>query len=116
MKTCTGRYCLKLEDNFGSIKSAFIKAVVKELVFCCGFQYCSLLLLHVSSCMWRLIKCVLKYVTSLYKHAGNGSLLLLFLGVGVEDPGVPGLAQPNAEPHHRIRPAGRFPTLCLLCD
>ncbi len=59
---------------------------------------------------------VLKYVTSPYRPAPNGSFLLLCLGVRVEDPGVPGLPQPNTEPHHRIGPAGRLPALRLLCD
>lgn len=42
--------------------------------------------------------------------------LLLHTGVGVEDPGIAGLPQPNAEPDHRLGPAGRLPALCLLCD
>lgn len=42
--------------------------------------------------------------------------LLLCSGVRVEDPGVAGLSEPNAEPHHRVGPAGRLPALCLLCD
>lgn len=42
--------------------------------------------------------------------------LLLRTGVGVEDPGISGLPQPNTEPDHRLGPAGRLPALCLLCD
>ncbi len=46
----------------------------------------------------------------------DGSFLLLVLGVRVENDGVPGLPQPNTEPHHRIGPAGRLAALRLLCD
>lgn len=82
------------------IKSAFTQGAVKKLAFCCGSQYhslccCCCCYKEISICMF---------------------LLLFFLGVGVEDPGVPGLPQPNTEPHHRIRPAGWLPALCLLCD
>lgn len=40
----------------------------------------------------------------------------LFVGVWVEDPGIPGLPQPNTEPPHWIRSAGRLAALRLLCD
>lgn len=39
-----------------------------------------------------------------------------FVGVWVEDPGIPGLPQPITEPHHWIRSAGRLTALRLLCD
>lgn len=39
-----------------------------------------------------------------------------FLGVRVEDAGVPGLPQPNTEPGDWIGSAGRLAALCLLCD
>lgn len=65
---------------------------------------------------------ILKYQVSVYfavhraKWNAGQQGDFFFLGVWVEDPGIPSLPQPNTEPHHWIRSAGRFSALCLLCD
>lgn len=123
-------YLSLVEDYFGSIKCAFTQRVVTRTAFCWGSRYRSLF--H-SSHFWRVAPWKISVtkksvvceslsnvaVAKTFKKPHTGMRLmglLLFLGVGVEDPGVAGLPQPNAEPHHRIRPAGRLPALCLLCD
>lgn len=49
-----------------------------------------------------------------HNHASDSCFPVL--GLWVEDPGIPGLTQPNTEPHHWIRTVGWIPALRLLCD